>query len=305
MQISATNLRKRYGRSLVVDDVSFTVGEGRVTGFLGPNGAGKSTTMRLLLGLHRPDSGRVTYDGKPLGSYDAPLRVVGGLLDAGAFDPRNTPLQHLRAQAATHGIGSRRIDEIIAVTGLTKVADKRIGSFSLGMGQRLGIANALLGDPQTLILDEPINGLDAEGVRWVRTTLKTLAAEGRSILISSHLMGEMAHTADHLVVIGKGRILADAPVSEVIDGTSGQAAVRVRSPQLSRLLEVLPSESVAVERIDDTAALLRGLDVEAIGRLAADNAIVLLELAAQESSLEDAYLDITSDAVEYRTGAAS
>lgn len=305
MQISATNLSKRYGRSLAVDGATFTVGAGRVTGFLGPNGAGKSTTMRMLLGLHRPDTGTVTYDGRPLGSYDSPLRVVGSLLDARAFDPRSTPLQHLRAQAATHRIGRRRIDEVIAVAGLTKVADKKIGSFSLGMGQRLGIANALLGDPQTLILDEPINGLDAEGVRWVRTTLRALAAEGRVILVSSHLMGEMANTADHLVVMGKGRILADAPVADVIDGTSGQAAVRVRSPQLGRLLEVLPTRQVSVERIDDSAALLRGIDVEGVGRLAAGHSIVLLELAAQESSLEDAYLDITAAAVEYTTGASA
>lgn len=304
MQILATNLSKRYGRSLVVDDVSFTVGEGRVTGFLGPNGAGKSTTMRMLLSLHRPDTGTVLYDGKPLHSYNAPLRVVGGLLDAGAFDRRGTPLQHLRAQAATHGIGRRRVDEVIALTGLTKVADKQIGSFSLGMGQRLGIANAILGDPQTLILDEPINGLDADGVRWVRTTLRALAAEGRSILVSSHLMGEMAQTADHVIVIGKGRVLADAPVAEVIDGTAGQAAVRVRSPQLDALLDALPI-GVTTERLHVDAALIYGADVEAVGRLAATHAVVLLELSAQEASLEEAYLDLTADAVEYRTGATS
>ncbi|MFT4235468.1 MAG: ATP-binding cassette domain-containing protein [Microbacterium sp.] len=305
MQIQAMNLSKRYGRSLVVDDVTFTVGEGRVTGFLGPNGAGKSTTMRMLLGLHHPDTGAVLYDGRPLRSSSAPLRVVGGLLDAGAFDQRGTPLQHLRAQAATHGIGRKRVDEVIALTGLTKVADKRIGSFSLGMGQRLGIANAILADPQTLILDEPINGLDAEGVRWVRTTLREFAAEGRSVLVSSHLMGEMAQTADHVIVIGKGKVLADAPVAEVIDGTAGQAAVRVRTEQLDLLIQCVPSAGVSAERIDATSALLRGIDVAGIGRIAAANAIVLLELTPQEASLEEAYLDITADAVEYRTGATA
>ncbi|MFT4306080.1 MAG: ATP-binding cassette domain-containing protein [Microbacterium sp.] len=304
MHITATHLSKRYGRSLVVDDVSFVAEPGRVTGFLGPNGAGKSTTMRMLLDLHRPDAGEVRFDGRPLRSYGAPLRVVGSLLEARAFDPRSTPLTHLRALAATHRLDRRRVDEMLALSGLGAVAGKRIGSFSLGMAQRLGLATAMLGDPQTLVLDEPINGLDADGVRWVRTVLRDLAAQGRTVLVSSHLMTEMAHTADHVIVIGKGKVLADAPLAEVIDGASGGAAVRVRTPQLPELLAALPA-GVDVEEREGQAALLRGADVEQIGRLAAGRGIVLLELSAQEPSLEDAYLGITADATEYRTGRTS
>ena len=302
MQITAHNLSKRYGGKLVVDDASFTVREGRVTGFLGPNGAGKSTTMRMLLGLHRPDHGHVLIDGKPLTDYPNPLQVVGSLLDVKAFNPRNTPRQHLRAQAATHGLGRRRVDEVISLTGLATVADKRIGTFSLGMGQRLGIANALLADPQILVLDEPINGLDPEGVRWVRDTVRDMAAEGCTILLSSHLMGEMAQTADHIVVIGRGRILADAPVAEFV---AGGRSCRVRSPRIDALLGQLPRAEVQVQSADEMTAVISGLDNEQIGTIAAQHGIVLHELTPIQASLEAAYLELTADAVEYKTGAAA
>ena len=228
--IEATGLTKRYGSKTAVDDVSFTVAPGKVTGFLGPNGAGKSTTMRMIVGLDRPTRGRVTVNGRGYRDHAAPLAEVGCLLDAKALHTGRTAANHLRAMAATHGISRSRVDEVIGMTGLVDVADKRVGGFSLGMGQRLGIAAALLGDPQTLILDEPVNGLDPEGVIWVRTLVRTLAADGRTVFLSSHLMSEMALTADHIIVIGRGRILADAPVAEVVAGAAG-TAVQVRTPQ--------------------------------------------------------------------------
>ncbi|MCH4160824.1 MAG: ATP-binding cassette domain-containing protein [Bifidobacterium sp.] len=299
MHITANNISKHYGKKLVVDNASFTVHDGKVTGFLGPNGAGKSTTMRMLLGLHRPDSGDVLFDGKALSSFENPLQIVGSLLDAKAFNPHNTPSQFLLAQAATHGLGAKRVDEILHLTGLAKVADNKMGGFSLGMGQRLGIANALLADPQVLILDEPINGLDPEGVRWVRDTLKALATEGRTILISSHLMAEMSQTADHIIVIGKGKILADAPVDDIV---SGKGSVRVRSPQLSQLLELLASRSVEAKSLEGDTAILTGVEIEEIGQIAAERRFALYELTPVGSSLEDAYLNLTADAVEYKTG---
>ncbi|WP_036921623.1 ABC transporter ATP-binding protein [Propionicicella superfundia] len=304
MQITARNLTKRYGSKVAVDDVSFTVREGQVTGFLGPNGAGKSTTLRLLLGLHRPDAGRVLVDDRPLAAYPNPLQVVGSVLDAKAFNPRNTPLQHLLAQAATHGLGLPRVEELLAVTGLAGVAGKPIGTFSLGMSQRLGIANALVGDPQILLLDEPINGLDPEGVRWVRDTVRGLAAEGRTVLLSSHLMGEMAQTADHIIVIGRGRILADAPVAEIV-ANAGGGATRVRSPQVDDLMGRLAERDVQVETVDPLTRIVSGVGAEEIGRVAARHRLVLFELSPLRSSLEDAYLDLTADAVEYRTGIAA
>ncbi|MFT8355733.1 MAG: ATP-binding cassette domain-containing protein [Bifidobacterium aquikefiri] len=302
MHITAQNLSKHYGKKLVVDNASFTVHDGKVTGFLGPNGAGKSTTMRMLLGLHRPDGGNVLFDGKPLTSFDNPLQIVGSLLDAKAFNPRNTPHQYLLAQAATHGLGESRVKAILRLTGLSKVADKEIGGFSLGMSQRLGMANALLADPQVLILDEPINGLDPEGVRWVRETLKTLASEGRTILISSHLMAEMAQTADHIIVIGKGRILADAPVDEII---SGKGFIRVRSPQMPELLELLASRGIQAQSREHDCAIIAGVKIEEVGRIAAAHRFILFELAPIASSLEDAYLNLTADAVEYKSGATA
>jgi len=260
--------------------------------------------MRMLLGLHRPDSGHVLFDGEPLASYPNPLQVVGSLLDARSYNPRSTARQHLSAQAATHGLGRERVDEMLAVAGLATVADTRIGTFSLGMSQRLGIAHALLADPQVLILDEPINGLDPEGVRWVRETVRSLAVDGRAIFLSSHLMSEMAQTVDHIVVIGRGRILADAPVAEILASTGGGSA-RVRSPQMDELVIRLEPHGARSEAVDDTTRVISGVDLEEIGRVAARHQIVLYELTRIESSLEDAYLDLTADAVEYRTGAAA
>ncbi|HET8896690.1 MAG TPA: ATP-binding cassette domain-containing protein, partial [Protaetiibacter sp.] len=228
--IEATRLTKRYGAKTAVDDATFSVRPGMVTGFLGPNGAGKSTTMRMIVGLDRPTSGTVTIDGRPYSALEAPLREVGVLLDAKAVHPGRSARGHLRALAATHSIPSSRVDEVIGLTGLDAVAGKRVKGFSLGMGQRLGIAAALLGDPATLILDEPVNGLDPEGVIWVRKLARHLASEGRTVFLSSHLMSEMAQTADHIIVLGRGRVIADAPVAEIVAGATGQSAVRVRSP---------------------------------------------------------------------------
>lgn len=302
MQITATHLTKRYESKVAVDDLSFEVHEGRVTGFLGPNGAGKSTAMRMILGLHRPDAGQVLMGGKPLTSYSNPLQIVGSLLDAKDGNPRSTPRQHLLAQAVTHGLGMSRVDEILSLAGLGSVADKKIGGFSLGMSQRLGIANALLADPQVLVLDEPINGLDPEGVRWMRETLRALAGEGRTILLSSHLMSEMAQTADHVIVIGKGRILADAPVAEIV---AGGGSTRVRSPQLEQLLPLLEAAGAVHHQVDGSTVTITGIDSESIGRIAAADRIVLVELVPIQHTLEDAYLDLTAGAVEYTTGVAA
>src|SRR5690554_6917517 len=239
--IEATNLTKRYGKKTAVDDVTFTVEPGRVTGFLGPNGAGKSTTMRMIVGLDRPTAGRVRVNGRLYAEHRAPLQEVGTLLDAKAVHTGRTAYNHLLAMAATHGIGRKRVDEVVEMTGLGPVARKRVGGFSLGMGQRLGIAAALLGDPQTLILDEPVNGLDPEGVLWVRNLVRYLAGQGRTVFLSSHLMSEMAQTADHIFVIGRGSILADAPVAEIVAaGTAGR--VRVRTPRAGELEQLLRAE---------------------------------------------------------------
>src|SRR5918994_712652 len=240
--ITAEGLVKRYGAKTAVNDISFTVRPGQVTGFLGPNGAGKSTTMRMIVGLDRPTDGSVTVNGKPYAAHRAPLHEVGALLDAKAVHTGRTAYNHLLAMAATHGIGANRVREVIEMTGLESVAGKRVGGFSLGMGQRLGIAAALLGDPANLVLDEPVNGLDPEGVLWVRTLLRGLAAEGRTVLLSSHLMSEMALTADHLIVIGRGRVVADAPVEEVVS-RAGVAGVRLRTPDAPRLAALLGPEA--------------------------------------------------------------
>ena len=297
--IEARALTKRYGTKTAVGGIDFSVQPGRVTGFLGPNGAGKSTTMRMIVGLDRPTSGTVTVNGKPYAEHRAPLREVGVLLDAKAVHTGRTAYNHLRAQAATHGIGRERVDEVIALTGLESVARKRVGGFSLGMGQRLGIASALLGDPQTLILDEPVNGLDPEGVTWVRQLVRALAAEGRTVLLSSHLMSEMAQTADHIIVLGRGQVLADAPVSEIIAGAGGQT-VRVRTPQPDRLAAALPGVSGAP--LPDGAISLQGVTAEQVGDAAAEAGIPLHELTPVSSSLEEAYLALTQDEVEYRAG---
>ena len=301
--IEAHGLTKRYGPKLAVDDVTFTVRPGTVTGFLGPNGAGKSTTMRMIMGLDRPTAGRVTVNGSPYAQHARPLAEVGALLEAKAVHPGRTARQHLQALAATHGIAPARVDEVVELTGLTAVARKRVGGFSLGMGQRLGIAVALLGDPRTLILDEPVNGLDPEGVLWVRHLARSLAAEGRTVFLSSHLMSEMALTADHVIVIGRGRVLADAPVSDVVEAAS-RRAVTVRTPGPSALRTALEraGATVVVPDVAHEGALeVTGLDAAAIGEIALTTGVALHELTPVASTLEDAYLELTADAVEYRT----
>lgn len=298
--IEAHALTKRFGKQTAVDGIDFRVEPGKVTGFLGPNGAGKSTTMRMIAGLDRPSSGEVTVNGRPYRDHRAPLREVGILLDAKAVHTGRTAYRHLLAMAATHGIGSARVREVIELAGLESVAHKRVGGFSLGMGQRLGIAAALLGDPATVILDEPVNGLDPEGVRWVRTLVRGLAAEGRTVLLSSHLMSEMAQTADHLIVLGRGRVIADATVDEVIARATG-SSVRVRTPDLARLNRVLAAADVTVTTLDDGAAVIAGLTPAQIGDAAASAGVALHELVALSGSLEDAYLTLTADDVEYRS----
>jgi ABC-2 type transport system ATP-binding protein len=298
--IEATGLTKRYGPKTAVDGIDFTVRPGIVTGFLGPNGAGKSTTMRMIIGLDRPTAGSVTIDGKRYAELRAPLREVGALLDAKAVHTGRSARDHLRALAATHGIRRHRVDEVIALTGLESVATKRVGGFSLGMGQRLGIAAALLGDPAVLILDEPVNGLDPEGVIWVRTLSRQLAAEGRTIFLSSHLMSEMAQTADHIIVLGRGRIIADAPVADIVALAAGDS-VRVRTPDPG-FAAMLSEAGGAVNLAADGSFVVSGIPAPRVGELAAGHGVVLHELVALAGSLEDAYLSLTQDEVEYHAG---
>jgi ABC-2 type transport system ATP-binding protein len=298
--IEAHELTKRFGDTTAVDGVSFTIAPGSVTGFLGPNGAGKSTTMRMIVGLDRPSSGTVTVNGRPYARHRAPLGEVGALLDAKAVHPGRSAHSHLRTMAATHHIPAARVDEVIEMTGLATVARKRVGGFSLGMGQRLGIASAMLGNPRTLILDEPVNGLDPEGVRWVRRLVRSLADEGRTVFLSSHLMSEMAQTADQLLVIGRGRIIAAGPVQEVIDSVSG-AAVRVRAPRATELAALLRADGVVVTSPEPGTLELRGTAAEHVGEVACAHGIALHELSLRSASLEEAYLSLTQDAVEYRS----
>ncbi|HEY0185981.1 MAG TPA: ABC transporter ATP-binding protein [Cellulomonas sp.] len=298
--IEAHGLTKTYGKKTAVSGISFTVQPGKVTGFLGPNGAGKSTTMRMIMGLDRPTAGTVTVNGRPYTEHRSPLTEVGALLDAKAVHTGRSAANHLKALAATHGIGAKRVGEVIEMTGLQQVAKKRVGGFSLGMGQRLGIAAALLGDPRTLILDEPVNGLDPEGVLWVRNLVKYLASEGRTVFLSSHLMSEMALTADHILVIGRGRIIADATVHEIVARASG-STVRVRSPQASTLADLLRGPQVTVTSLDAGLLEVAGADATAIGELAAANRLVLHELTPIEASLESAYMSLTADEVEYHS----
>lgn len=298
--IEAKGLTKVFGEKTAVAGVNFTVEAGRVTGFLGPNGAGKSTTMRMIMGLDRPTSGTVTVNGSPFTRHAAPLRDVGALLDAKAVHTSRTAFNHLLAMAATHSIPKKRVHEVIEMTGLTEVARKKVGGFSLGMGQRLGIAAALLGDPQTVILDEPVNGLDPEGVVWVRNLVKYLASEGRTVFLSSHLMSEMALTADHLIVIGRGRIIADAPIKDIINGR-GRIRTRVRTDQPEQLTRLLAGEGVSVELKDNELLEVSGLDPRQIARTALDNHTMIYELTPLQASLEEAYMELTKDEVEYHS----
>jgi ABC-2 type transport system ATP-binding protein len=298
--IEARGLTKRYGDRLAVDDLTFTVQPGIVTGFLGPNGAGKSTTMRMLLGLDAPTKGTATIRGRRYADLPAPLREVGALLEAKAIHTGRSARNHLLALAATTGIRRRRVDEVIDLVGLTDVASKRAGGFSLGMGQRLGIASALLGDPATLILDEPVNGLDPEGILWVRNLLKSLAAEGRTVFVSSHLMSEMALTASHLVVIGRGRMIADVGVDELTRMAS-RDQVKVRTAEATRLRDLLAADNVAVTVQGADTLEVTGLDSAQIGQIAAQAGIALIELTPQQASLEEAFMEITRDAVEFTT----
>jgi ABC-2 type transport system ATP-binding protein len=299
--IQASGLTKRYGHNLAVDGLSFQVRPGRVTGFLGPNGAGKSTTMRLILGLDAPTGGRVTVNGRSYRELPAPLWEVGALLDARAVHGGRTAHDHLLWLARSNRIPRRRVGEALELVGLAPVASRRIRGFSLGMAQRLGIAAALLGDPGVLVFDEPVNGLDTEGIRWIRDLMKGLAAEGRTVLVSSHLMSEMELTADHLIVIGQGRLLADTSVQELIE-RSPEAVTLVRSPHWERLRELLEGHGARVRPDRQERWRVLGPDAAAIGRLAADYGIALHELTPRRSSLEEVYVRMTDTTVEYRAG---
>jgi ABC-2 type transport system ATP-binding protein len=297
--IEAENLTKYYGEQRAVDELSFTVRPGVVTGFLGPNGSGKSTTMRLILELDAPSSGDVTVNGKHYRDHPAPLHEVGALLEARSVHTGRSAYNHLLALAQTHGIGRGRVDELIDLVGLHDVARKRAGKFSLGMGQRLGIAAALLGDPSTVMLDEPVNGLDPEGILWVRHLLRGLAAEGRTVFVSSHLMSEMALTADHLIVIGRGRKIADMSTEEFIRQASG-GLVLVRTPQAAELDALLSGPDVTVTAAGPGLLEVRGLTAVQIGEAAAANQLVLHELTPQQASLEEAFMTLTRDDVEFK-----
>jgi ABC-2 type transport system ATP-binding protein len=296
--IEANELKKRYGAKTALDGLSFTVRPGVVTGFLGPNGAGKSTTIRMILGLDAPTSGEVLVGGRRYRDLPAPLQEVGALLEARAIHPGRSAANHLLALARTHGIPRRRVAELIELVGLRSVARRRAGTFSLGMGQRLGIASALLGDPATLVLDEPVNGLDPEGIHWIRNLLRGFAAEGRTVLVSSHLMSEMALTADHLIVVGRGRLLADMPMADFIAQASS-AVVRVRSPHATRLRELLLGNGVTVSSDGPGLLEVAGLTTDAIGDRAAAEGLTLHELSSRQASLEDAFMELTRDAIEY------
>jgi ABC-2 type transport system ATP-binding protein len=297
--IEARGLTKDYGEKRAVDDLSFVVKPGIVTGFLGPNGSGKSTTMRLILGLDRPTRGDVTVNGKHYREHPAPLHEVGALLEARSVHTGRSAVNHLRALAQTHGIPRRRVDELIDLVGLHDVSRKRAGKFSLGMGQRLGLASALLGDPQTLLLDEPVNGLDPEGIHWIRNLLKGLAAEGRAVFVSSHLMSEMALTADHLIVVGRGTLIADTSVDEFVRRASG-SVVHVRSPQATQLAELVRGGDIRVTSPEPGVLEIEGLTTEQVGELAAEHRVVLHELTLRQASLEEAFMDLTRDDVEFR-----
>jgi ABC-2 type transport system ATP-binding protein len=296
--IEARDLTKDYGEKRAVDGLSFTVRPGIVTGFLGPNGSGKSTTMRLILGLDAPSNGDVTVNGRHYRDHAAPLHEVGALLEARSVHTGRSAYNHLLALAQTHGIPKSRVSELIDLVGLHEVARKRSGQFSLGMGQRLGIAQALLGDPKTVMLDEPVNGLDPEGIHWVRNLLKGLAAEGRTVFVSSHLMSEMALTADHLIVIGRGKLIADTSVDDFVARAS-QNAVLVRSPELERLRHLLTGPAVSFVEAERGAVEVHGLTAEQVGDAAAGAGIALHELSPVQASLEEAFMNLTRDEIEF------
>jgi ABC-2 type transport system ATP-binding protein len=301
--IEARNLVKRYGSTVAVDDLSFSIRPGMVTGFLGPNGAGKTTTMRMILGLDAPTQGSVTVGGRSYRDLPAPMREVGALLDAGALHGGRRAYDHLLCLARSNGISRSRVDEVLRIVGLEGVARRRAKGLSLGMGQRLGIASALLGDPAVLIFDEPVNGLDPDGIHWVRTLMRQLAAEGRTVLVSSHLMSEMALTADHLLVIGKGRLIADTSVDEFVRSSS-QHSVHVRSPQAAELATRCREAGATVAGTgagtDPDVIEITGMDSAEVGRLAADYGITLFELIPVRASLEEAFMELTRDSVEYQ-----
>jgi ABC-2 type transport system ATP-binding protein len=296
--IEAVGLTKRYGKTVAVDNLSFTVEPGRVTGFLGPNGAGKSTTMRMILGLDRPSAGQVLIGGKPYAQLDRPLRTVGALLDAKWVHPNRSARAHLLWLAKSNGLPDRRVDEVLDLVGLTKVAKRRAGGFSLGMSQRLGIAGALLGDPKVLLFDEPVNGLDPEGILWIRQFMQGLAAEGRTVLVSSHLLSEMAVTAQDLVVIGRGKLISQSSTTEFVE-RSTENTVRVRSPHADKLGAMLVDKGFTVREDADGSLTVSGALSDEIGDIAASGGVVLHELSPQRGSLEQAFMQLTGDSVEY------
>jgi ABC-2 type transport system ATP-binding protein len=299
--IEARGLTKRYGPATAVDDLSFTVPSGQVTGFLGPNGAGKSTTMRLILGLDAPDAGSVTVTGRSYSAIRRPLFTAGALLEARSFHPGRTARNHLLCLAASNGIGAARVDQVLELTGLSGAARRRAGGYSLGMAQRLGIAAALLGDPPVLILDEPVNGLDPEGVAWIRALLKSLAAQGRTVLLSSHLMSEMALTAERLVIIGRGRLITQASMRDFLAAGPG-SRVQVRSPQAGELAGLLTARGAAITSRDGDTLTATGITAESVGEAARAAGIPLAELSARQPTLEERYMELTKDSADYRAG---
>jgi ABC-2 type transport system ATP-binding protein len=301
--IEVKNLSKRYGEKLAVDGLDFVVQPGIVTGFLGPNGAGKSTTMRLIAGLDEPTKGSVRVNGRAYRSAAAPMAELGLLLEAKAMHTGRSARNHLLALAQTNGISQRRVDEVIDMVGLREVAGKRVGGFSLGMGQRLGVASALLGDPKAVVLDEPVNGLDPEGVLWIRNLLKGLAAEGRTVFVSSHLMSEMAQTATRLIVVGRGQLIADTTVEEFVARAAGHS-VTVRTPEVGRLRDLLLGPDVTITSEQADVLQVQGLTAEQIGTVAWQAHVPVFELASQQASLEQAFMQLTQDSVEYRSGDA-
>ena len=300
--IEVTGLRKRFGTATALDGMTFTVEPGLVTGFVGPNGAGKSTTMRIILGLDAADEGTATVDGQPYATLRRPLQHIGALLDAGALQPSRSARNHLLWLAHSQGLNTRRVDEVIELTGLAAVKKRKAGGYSLGMRQRLGIAAALLGDPPVLMMDEPFNGMDPEGIAWMRTFLRNLAAEGRAILVSSHLMGELQDTADHLVVVGRGKVIADRPVADLIASASGDR-VQLRTVALTRAITILSNAGAEVSATARDVLAVSGLSSERVVALLTADHVPFTEVSAHRATLEEAYMELTRDAVEYRAGA--